>query len=265
MQKSPIAGAPVYYRDTGRGEALLLLHGGFSDGPASWNVQMRSLPEKHRLLVVDRRGHGRSPKAPRPYTIAGDAADALDVADRAGERRFHALGLSYGGLVALDLAVRVPERVLSLHLIEPPYLDLLPGDLDVRSLSERVREIRIGGRERGPEWIASEFFTAIGGAGAVESLRAGPAWPLIVRESGRLLDEEYAGEYPAALLSQLRLNVPVRVYTGGLSHAGLRKVAAELARRIQGSRLVEIPEADHGVQFCRAPFERELLAVTRGS
>lgn len=253
---------PVHYQTVGHGPALLLLHGGLSNGRATWSVQMQSLREMHRMLVIDRRGHGASPKEPRPYTIAGDAADALAAADRASEQRFHVAALSYGGLVALELTVLAPERVLSLHLIEPPYLSLLPDDPDVRRFDARVREIVAQGRARDSEWRATEFFRALSGEAGAEEMRTSRAWSLVVREAGRLLEEEYAGDYPPELLHRANIKVPVRVYTGGRSHSALRKLARELAGRLRSARVVDVPDAGHGVQFAGEPFDRELLAVT---
>ncbi len=252
----------LYYVDLGNGTPLLLVHGGLSNGRATWDRQIATLPSIHRLLVPDRRGHGRSPREPRPYTIDGDAADMLHIADLAGAEKVHLGGHSYGGLVALEAALRAPERVLSLHLIEPPYLSLLPDDPDVRALDQRVRKIRTEGEERGPEWVAAEFLAALSGPETARRARSSATWPLLVREASRLLHEEYAGDYPSERLQGLSLPVPVRVYTGGRSHPALNKVARKVSERIGGSRLVKVADAGHAVQTQEKRFDAELLAVT---
>ena len=116
---------PIFFEDIGAGSPLLLIHGSFSNGPATWAGQMEELRHHHRLIPVDRRGHGQSPAEPRPYTIASDALDVLEAADWAGEGEIHVAGHSYGGMVALEMARIAPHRIISLHLIEPPYLSLL--------------------------------------------------------------------------------------------------------------------------------------------
>lgn len=184
------------------------------------------------------------------------------MADLVGAPRFHIAGHSYGGLVALETAIQSPRRVLSLHLIEPPYLALLPEDPEVQALDSRVREIQAEGEERGAEWTATEFFAAIGGRDGIERLRSGPMWPLIVGEASRILHEEYAGDYPAERLHLLRLTVPVQIYTGTRSHPALRKVARRLSDLIKETRLIDIPDAGHAVQASRDRFNRELLAAT---
>lgn len=255
---------PVYYRDIGAGPPLVLVHGGFAEGLGTWSAQVETLPSHHRLLIVDRRGHGASPREPRPYTIAGDATDLLQAADRAGIATFHLAGHSYGGLVAIEAARQAPGRLRSLHLIEPPLLALLPDDPDVRPLIEQGRTIFQYARAWGPERTAAAFFSLLLGPTGLAELRARPVWPAIIREARRLADEESPASYPPAALTELQLSVPVQVYTGGRSHAGLRKLAYRLAAILPATRLVDLPEAGHSVQRTSPLFERALLAVTRG-
>jgi pimeloyl-ACP methyl ester carboxylesterase len=252
----------IRFRELGQGPALVLVHGDLANGQLAWGAQMSTLPRHHRLIVVDRRGHGESPREPRPYTIAADAADVLWAADPAGDERFHLIGQSYGGLVAIEVARRVPERILSLHLIEPPYLALLPDDPDVAELDRRGRELVRAARDAPPEEVAAAFVEMLAGAGALERLRARPVWAALVTEAARLGWAEFPGDYPASALTELRLDAPVRVYTGGRSHPGLRRLARRLAELIPGAQLVHIAEAGHDVQRAADPFEWALLSVT---
>lgn len=259
-----IASLPLFYYDLGTGEPLVLVHGSFSTGAATWGAQMQTLPACHRLLVVDRRGHGASPREPRPYTIANDAQDILAVADLAGAAEFHLAGHSYGGLVAIEIARRAPERTRSLHLIEPPYLALLPDDPDVRELDRRGRLIFAQAGRLEPEHTAAKFFEMLLGPAGLRALQGRRAWPTIVAEARRAADEEFAGDYPAAVAAALRLHGPVQIYTGGRSHPALRALAQRLAALIPNARLIEVPDADHAVQRWSEPFDAALLAVTQG-
>ena len=255
---------PIFYREVGAGPPLLLIHGSFSNGPATWAAQTDELRRHHRLIVVDRRGHGRSPAEPRPYTIAGDAVDVLEAADRAGAAEFHVVGHSYGGLVALEMARIAPRRIHSLHVIEPPYLLLLPDDSDLSPMIQMARDNFRNSGAKGPERTAATFMEMIIGPAALANLRAGPAWPGIVREAGRAAHESFPAAYPPEHLAELSVDYPVRVFTGGRSHPGLRKVARRLAELIPGARLVEVPEASHAVQLTTYLFHPALLEVTAG-
>jgi pimeloyl-ACP methyl ester carboxylesterase len=253
---------PICYHEVGSGSPLLLVHGDFNDGPGAWSLQMESLAAHHRLIVVDRRGHGTSPREPRPYKVAGDAGDVLAAADRAGADRFHLAGHSYGGLVAIEVARRAAGRVRSLHLVEPPYLSLLPRHPDVAPLIARGSEIRQMAAAWGPERTAEAFFAMIAGDAALARLRASRGWAAVVREAGRFADTEFASEYPPEAIADLRLDSPVRVYAGGQSHPGLSALAHRLADVIPGAELVILPTATHAVQRAGGPFDQALLAVT---
>jgi pimeloyl-ACP methyl ester carboxylesterase len=255
---------PIHVQEVGSGTPLLLVHGDFNNGPGAWSRQMQSLAAHHRMLVVDRRGHGESPREPRPYTIANDAKDILEAADLAGAETFHLAGHSYGGLVAIEIARREPHRIRSLHLAEPPYLALLPDHPEVAPLIERGLEIQRNACSWGPERTAEAFFMMLAGEAALARLTTSAGWPSVVREAGRLADGEYPSKYPAASLDDLQLDAPIKIYAGGRSNPGLRAVAARLADLIPSAELVVIPNATHAVPLAGEPFDQELLAITTG-
>jgi len=184
------------------------------------------------------------------------------VADPATVERFHLLGQSYGGLVAIEVARRVPWRILSLHMIEPPYMALLPDDTAVAEIDRRGREVFALARNAPPEEVAVAFVEMLAGPAAVERLRPRPVWTALVAEAPRLGWTEFPGDYAAAALADLRLEAPVRVYSGGHSHPALRRIARRLAELIPGGQLVTIAEAGHDVQRAADPFEWALLSVT---
>lgn len=265
---------PLYYRDLGQSApdrpALALIHGDFSDGEGAWDRQMVSpaLLDTCRMIVVDRRGAGRSPREPRPYTIHQEALDVLAALDAAGVRTFHLAGHSYGALIAWELARLAPERVQSLHLVEPPYLALLPGDPDVRVLREGTEAAAARARQQPPEQTAEAFFRALMGEAAVLRIKQKPAWAAIVREAERIGWQQLPSSYPpdcVAALLQKKVRPPVVIYTGGRSHPGLQKVARRLAALVPGSHLVFVPEAGHAVQHAGGAFDRTLLQFIAGA
>jgi pimeloyl-ACP methyl ester carboxylesterase len=97
-------------------EQVILIHGTMTWGLASFAHQL-PLAKHRRILVVDRRGFGASPDTEQSdYDV--DADDIVELMDRPS----HLVGHSYGGVVAMLAAVRRPERVSSLALIEPAAL-----------------------------------------------------------------------------------------------------------------------------------------------
>ena len=114
----PIDGQRVYAEEAGAGEALILVHG-FGGSSYSWRQVLPALAERRRVVALDLSGFGftERPKARAPYTLEGQAALVLAVADRLGLARFDLAGHAYGGGVALHLAAHHAERVRSLLLV----------------------------------------------------------------------------------------------------------------------------------------------------
>jgi pimeloyl-ACP methyl ester carboxylesterase len=105
----------IFYEEHGSGYPLLLIMGLAADSTA-WMFQVPDFARGYRTVVFDNRGVGRSSKPPGPYTIhemADDAAGLLDVLEIP---RAHVVGVSMGGMIAQELALRHPERVRGLVL-----------------------------------------------------------------------------------------------------------------------------------------------------
>lgn len=258
----------LFYHDLGQDKrgfpTVVMIHGDFSDGEGTWGNQMASasLSARCRLIVVDRRGAGKSPVHPRPYTIHGEALDVLALLDHAGVDRCHVAGHSYGGLIAYELTRIAGARVQSLHLIEPPYLSILPDDPDVSSLRDATAEVAQQAPVRSAEEITAAFFAALMGEEAVRRIREKPVWASLVREAKRYGYQQPPASYPAEHLTgrpAVTKMPPVVLYTGGRSHPALQKVTCRLATLLPGSRLVLVAEAGHSVQHAGDTFERLLL------
>lgn len=105
----------LYHTETGTGEPLVLLHGNGEDG--SYFVhQIEFFSRRCRVIAVDTRGHGKSPRGGAPFTIRQFAEDLKEFLDERGIQQADLLGFSDGGNVALIFAIRYPERVRRLIL-----------------------------------------------------------------------------------------------------------------------------------------------------
>jgi pimeloyl-ACP methyl ester carboxylesterase len=89
----------------GSGEHVILVHGSLATGSEEWEAQQPLAEEGFRLLVVDRRGYGRSPSA-EGEDFLRDAEDIAALMDGGA----HLVGHSYGGLGAMAAAARRPDR-----------------------------------------------------------------------------------------------------------------------------------------------------------
>lgn len=270
---------------------LIMIHGDFSNAVGSWSNQLawadqpafgnvsarggqappatREKLFSLRVIAVDRRGNGDSPKEPRPYTIESDALDVLTAMNDGGVTKGHIVGHSYGGLIAIELACIAPDRVESLHLIEPPLLSLMPDDPDVVALAAATRQLRETGASLPAEELTARFFEMLMGPAALAKIKERPVWASLVREAPRFVEQQFAGDYPADSLKRLEqaresAQFPVIVYTGGRSHIALQKLSRRVAQRVPGARLVEIPHAGHHVQHVGADFDDVLRSYAFG-
>jgi lipase len=98
------------------GRPVVALHG-VTGHARRWAVLAEQLPEL-RLLAVDLRGHGHSPKTP-PWNFEQHVADVLAVMDDHGLDRVRLIGHSFGGAIALRVAAAAPDRVEKLVLVDP--------------------------------------------------------------------------------------------------------------------------------------------------
>lgn len=93
----------------------ILFHHGIGAGGDCWAGWRTELADRYRLVTFDMRGHGQSPvPAGFAWSLDGMVADMLAVAEAAAADRFHLVGESIGGTVALACAAARPEKVLSL-------------------------------------------------------------------------------------------------------------------------------------------------------
>lgn len=103
------------YSQSGTGETLILLHGNGED--RSYFVhQIPAFSQYFRVIAVDTRGHGQSPRGGAPFTLEQFALDLRDFMDEHGIQRAHILGFSDGANIAMLFAMRFPQRVNRLIL-----------------------------------------------------------------------------------------------------------------------------------------------------
>lgn len=117
MAIAEVNGIRLYWERQGGGPPLLFISGTGGDLRKKPNVFDGPLPKKFDLLAYDQRGLGQSEKpSGRPFSMEDYAADAAAVIKEAGWESAHVIGVSFGGMVAQELAIRFPERVRKLVL-----------------------------------------------------------------------------------------------------------------------------------------------------
>ncbi len=105
-----VNGINLYYESHGTGRPLILLHGGLGSGEMFEPI-LPTLSERHRVIVVDLQGHGRTADIDRPIDIRPMADDIAALIDHVGLEKPDLVGYSLGGGVAFFTAVKYPQKV----------------------------------------------------------------------------------------------------------------------------------------------------------
>lgn len=100
--------------DTGTPVILIM---GFGISGRAWAPQVEALKTRHRVVIFDNRGIGETETSKTPYGFADLADDVIALMDHLGFEKAHVVGVSMGGMIAQHLALRHPQRLLSLGLI----------------------------------------------------------------------------------------------------------------------------------------------------
>jgi pimeloyl-ACP methyl ester carboxylesterase len=239
----------------GDGEPAVFVHGSFGWGEETWREQ-RPLADRHRLLLLDRRGFGASPANGR-VDFDHDADDVAELLDNGA----HLVGHSYGGVVSLLAAARRPDAVRSLVLIEPPAFGVARGDTAVEELIGNISSAALNVRDASQYRAA--FLRGFGFPGepveldgdalaaATASMTERPPW-----EAEIPLDDLERAGLPVLLVQGDWCPAPDTARA--LAGAAFRAVCDVLDRRLRAERAV-FPAA-HNPQKLGRPFNDRLRA-----
>lgn len=245
MPLASVNGLRLYYEEHGDGFPLLLIEG-LGYALWMWERQLPVLARHFRVVAFDNRGIGRSDQPEGPYTIADMADDAAGLLDALGIRRAHVLGISMGGMIAQELALRHSDRVERLilgcthcggadHLPTPPETTaVLTADTQGMTLEQVLRRnMALAFAPTWPERHPEEF---------QHWIRVRLAWP-VSPDTWRHQFQAIAGHDTSRRLHQI--SHPTLVCTGDRDRVVPADNSRLLAERIPHARLEIFPGAGH--------------------
>ena len=145
----------VHASVTGRdGGPVVVLSNSLGTTHRMWDAQLAAFEDRFRVVRYDTRGHGASPVPDGPYAIDDLADDLVALLDRLGVERAHLVGLSLGGMTAMRVAARDPERVDRLVLL-CTGIQLPPAS----SWTDRAATVRAHGSGAVAEAVVQRWFT----------------------------------------------------------------------------------------------------------
>ena len=247
-------GAELAWYDDGSGTPVLLVMG-LAYPAAAWFRQVPALAEHHRVLRVDNRGAGATGLAPgAPYTVETMTEDCLAVLDAAGAERAHVVGISMGGLMAQELGLAHPDRVLSLTLMatHPGIAQAVMPPEVVEFLTARAA---MPADERGEFSVPFNYHPSTPRALIEEDWRE--------REAGTAGPEGYAAQGGTALWSGYdrlpSMTVPTQVVHGAQDRLVVPANGEKIAAAVPDAKLVLVDGANHLLTTDRADEVNELL------
>src|SRR5215213_9977434 len=144
----------VSYTVTGPADApVVVLSNSLGATRAMWDPQVPALAERYRVVTYDTRGHGESPAPAGPYTLDDLVDDVVALLDEVGAERAHVVGLSLGGMTAMRLAARNPERLHRLAVL------CTSAKADPQGFLDRAAAARSGGTAPLAPTVVSRWLT----------------------------------------------------------------------------------------------------------
>lgn len=241
--------ARAFVREAGAGPAVVCIHASASSS-AQWRPLMDRLGGHFRTLAVDLYGSGKSPRWPddQTLTLADEVALLEPVLADAGER-FHLIGHSYGGAVALKLALAHPGRVRSLVVYEPVLFSVLLAEDPTQPAAREIVALRddtVAAMESGdPRASGARFLDYWMGPGTWAGM------PELRRDAVAAAMRGVTAEWHAAFTDQTELaafgslDVPTLCLAGSDSPAASRGVARLLTKVLPRVRAVAIDGVGH--------------------
>jgi len=237
----------IDYDETGAGPTIVLVPGSCSTG-AAWRPVIAACGDRFRYVTTSLLGYGGTAerRTPDDPSISHEA-EALESVIRKAGGRVHLAGHSFGGLVALAVALRDRVKLASLTIIEAPAVTMLLERAEIqhtRAFGEMTAGYFAAFKGGNAEAIEAmiDFF---GGAGTFAS------WPPRVRGYAvattpvNILDWQSASRYLLSAETLAHLRIPTLVIRGGESHPAMQRVNELLSESMSPATLATIEGAAH--------------------
>jgi aminoacrylate hydrolase len=255
-------GVRLHYTVTGKGPAVLLLQGAgvVCEG---WRPQIDALGSQFTVVAPDNRGFGGSSRGTGPLTVEAMAADALAIVDVLRIEAFHLAGHSMGGLIAQQIALDRPSRVLSLGLMCTFAHGQQAATMSLPMIMTAIR-MRLGTRSMRRRAfmqlvMPQAYLASVDQSALAEQLRPLFGYDLANQPSFVMQQVRAMSRFDASRrLSELS-RIPAIVVSASEDRIARPEYGRELDERIGTSRYVEIRNAGHGVTIQCADRINELL------
>ena len=253
--KVSVNGLSFAYVVQGSGPPVVLVHGSVSDY-REWSNQLAPLARHYRVIAYSRRYHWPNPPPGRDAdaSLERQADDLAAIIKAMGIAPAHIVGHSYGGAVALNLALRHPELVRTLVLSEPGVSGVLGNSPENAAALKEGQALRAEMKEAFASGDAERIVRTYAARVAPgEFEKATPEVREMLLANVQAFQLDYNSRRPPFTCDDAgRVAVPALILSGGRSPMGLQRIAEAAARCIEVARFVSIPGATHWMQHDQA-------------
>lgn len=259
LQTANLDGVQLEYEVQGAGEPVILIHGSVV---ADAYLPMMPEPSLARYQVVRyrREGFGNSTHPTAMISIRDQARDCVALMRRLNIARAHVAGHSYGGVIALQLALDHPEAVHSLALLEPALVGQIPNSAEFMGGMGPVIDTYQKGDKRGAlegflSWVAGSGWRAM-----FETMPGSFEMALADADNFFAMEMPAMGQWSFTREDAQRIQQPVLAMLG----AGSAPVFHEIQKLVQAwipkAQAVTVPKANHMLQTVEPRAVAEALA-----
>jgi 3-oxoadipate enol-lactonase len=234
-----VHGGKLYYEISGTGYPLVLLHAGIAN-LRMWDEQVKEFSRNYQVICYDARTFGKSTSEAVEFS---NRQDLLELLEHLQINKAHVLGISRGGMIAMDFALEFPQKVSSLIMVASRPSDFEHEDAETEK----------------PYFARDEELSEAKNAEAIADLDVemwvdGPSQKLgradkNVRQKVRAMTLENYQNYFAAVERLASITVSTLVITGSLDFSYTHAAAKVMARDIPNTKYVAIPDVAHMVNM----------------
>jgi pimeloyl-ACP methyl ester carboxylesterase len=250
MPDTVVNGVRLHHEEAGDGAPLLCIHGGGSSA-LMWEDAVEELARRGRAILYDRRGCSRSER-PQPYqtSVAQQAADGAALLRHLSMDPAVVIARSYGGAVAVELALRHPERVRALALLEGDALGLSPAALEwTKGMRDDLRRVA---DERGMDAVYPALIERVMGEGAWAAFPAEAREILTANGEALLAELDYVDQPMPGQDDFAAIAAPVLLVAARDSPPEQREMTAAMHEALPDSRLESV-EGGHLIDPAAPP------------
>ena len=260
-ERALIDGIGLEYEVRGAGEPVLLVHGNYQAHAFAPLLAEPALTGRYRLISYHRIGYANSSHTDAPVSIAQQAAHGRELLRHLGVLRAHVVGHSYGGAIALQLALDAPEAVHSLALLEPALFAVDSAEEFLEGLGPAFGMYAAGEKAAAIDFLQRAWFGPDYRSVVERALPPG-ALEQAVADADTFFQLEVPAHQEWAFTREdaARVSQPVFAVRGADGLPFFREVAELLREWLPQTETFVLPNATHALQMQNARAMAEGLA-----